>query len=415
MKQFLSFCCFLSLSVIGLHAQPAGALVAYYSFDDCDLIDDDVLFDDSRSGSNGSIIGNPLCECGVEGNSVRLDGVDDNIVLLGQVSNIFDIRNFSISLYIKPIRTAGAQSNQVILSKRETPCSANKAFEIEYQPTSARIVVTVSENTSKRANVSGQLNGNFCWQHIVFVRRNETSLLYINGELVDQTSAVSTVDLFNNTSLTISNSPCLGSLVSRFSGFIDEMRVYNRVLDAREVLELYVEPDQIVTKDQTIFLGQDIQTEVNSTCADVFEWTPTTNLSDPSDIEPILSPEQTTTYYLRQEETGLCQALDSVVITVIDPDDLDCNAIFLPKAFTPNADGLNDEFGISNPFAIDELIVFEIFDRWGGKVFSTTDPFARWDGTFEGQRMNPGVLLYRVQFRCNGEEDVQVGSLSIVR
>ena len=89
--------------------------------------------------------------------------------------------------------------------------------------------------------------------------------------------------------------------------------------------------------------------------------------------------------------------------------------MYLPKAFTPNGDGINDSYGISNPFAVRELISFEIYDRWGGRVFSTDNPFETWDGTSKGQYLNPGVLLYRVRFRCDDEEIIDVGSLSIIR
>ena len=106
---------------------------------------------------------------------------------------------------------------------------------------------------------------------------------------------------------------------------------------------------------------------------------------------------------------------DSIRITIVDPDQLDCTIIYLPKAFTPNGDGLNDFFQISNPNAIDNLLSFEIFDRWGSKVFSTNNSFEGWDGSFKNERMNPGVLLYRVRHLCKGEERVDVGSFSIIR
>jgi len=110
-----------------------------------------------------------------------------------------------------------------------------------------------------------------------------------------------------------------------------------------------------------------------------------------------------------------CLTLDSIRIIVIDPADLDCGKVFMPNAFTPNNDGRNDTYGISNPYAISDLVSFEIFDRWGGRVFLATDPMEQWDGNFKGEPMNPGVLLYKVIFRCDGEEIVDVGSLSILR
>jgi gliding motility-associated-like protein len=87
----------------------------------------------------------------------------------------------------------------------------------------------------------------------------------------------------------------------------------------------------------------------------------------------------------------------------------------MPAAFTPNGDGLNDEYGISNPFAVQDLQAFEVYDRWGGRMFYTEDPFAKWDGMFSGNPVGPGVYLYRLLFRCNGVDQVRTGSITILR
>ena len=114
-------------------------------------------------------------------------------------------------------------------------------------------------------------------------------------------------------------------------------------------------------------------------------------------------------------DDGLCTATDSLQIIVVDPSTIDCSDIFLPTAFTPNGDGLNDFFGISNPFATGELLAFDIFDRWGNIVFSTTDPLDKWNGSYKGTPVNPGVFLYRIQFRCEGEEGVKSGNVTVIR
>jgi gliding motility-associated-like protein len=87
----------------------------------------------------------------------------------------------------------------------------------------------------------------------------------------------------------------------------------------------------------------------------------------------------------------------------------------MAKAFTPNDDQLNDEYGLSNPFAITDMISLEIFDRWGARVFATSDPFLKWDATFEGEPVNPGVFLWRVTYRCSGEEITDTGSVTVMR
>ena len=87
----------------------------------------------------------------------------------------------------------------------------------------------------------------------------------------------------------------------------------------------------------------------------------------------------------------------------------------MPTAFTPNNDGLNDTYGISNPYAIPELLTFEIYDRWGNRIFATQDPFQRWDGFYRGEPVNAGVVQYALQWVCQGEEQVQTGEIAILR
>jgi gliding motility-associated-like protein len=127
------------------------------------------------------------------------------------------------------------------------------------------------------------------------------------------------------------------------------------------------------------------------------------------------TPDSSILYTLAYTEDQVCISYDTVRITVIDPSTLPCDKIYLPKAFTPNNDNINDTYGISNPFAIEELLSFEIYDRWGSRVFFTDNETTKWDGSFQGEPMNPGVLLYRVRFKCNGEERIDVGSLAIMR
>jgi gliding motility-associated-like protein len=74
--------------------------------------------------------------------------------------------------------------------------------------------------------------------------------------------------------------------------------------------------------------------------------------------------------------------------------------VFIPGIFTPNRDGINDVFrvfGNDNIAMIDE---FEIFNRWGDRVFSAynidSEEMVGWDGTFNGARLNPAVFVYKI-------------------
>lgn len=77
--------------------------------------------------------------------------------------------------------------------------------------------------------------------------------------------------------------------------------------------------------------------------------------------------------------------------------------IYLPSAFSPNQDGLNDVFKVSAIYIhgdlMDGLYGFEmkIFDRWGSQLFVSQDKDLGWDGTYHGKIVPNGVYLYKVQ------------------
>ncbi len=409
MKYCLSL--LLALFSLPLLAQfPTDGLEAYYSFDNCGLIDTTSTI----LPNSGNIVitnsGEIKCDptgCSVnDGGSLLFDGDNDQLIFINSLTNVFSTADFSMSFYIKPAFSAGIVN---IFSKRED-CSEFHAFAIDYNPVSNVVLVTLSEDEDLNGNVKAALDFNRCWQHVVLVRDGQTTRLYINGVLKDEKTASKRIALTNNIGLVTASVVC----ETRYSGNLDELFIYRRVLKQKDINELFHNPDQIANKDTTIFLGDTVQISLTQTCADDFQWSPGNGVSDVNVGNAKLFPTENTTYFVDMAGDE-CQANDSIRITIVDPDQLDCTIIYLPKAFTPNGDGLNDFFQISNPNAIDNLLSFEIFDRWGSKVFSTNNSFEGWDGSFKNERMNPGVLLYRVRHLCKGEERVDVGSFSIIR
>ena len=397
---------------------PQNGLVAYYSCDNCEVmtnVTNPILLDDSGNNSNGIISGNPSCECGVSGNAIKLDGFDDHVIFLGTINNYFDKRDFSLSFYFKP---TDHSSTKDIFSRR-VACDNQHAFSVRYTPAASLVTAELIENASKTGTVSSQIEFGNCWHHMVITRQGNRTVLYLNGVKKQTTAAVSRVDLENNVIFSIANSPCLGLTDTPFAGLLDEIRVYDRALDEDEVERLYLGPDKIVgNRNIQIYLGDSAELTTTSSCATDFKWEPDLEINQTNTPEVIISPTESRAYRVSFIDTDNgCVAFDSINVIVIDPDDLDCAKIFLPKAFTPDEKGpeKNNTYGISNPIAIEELISFEIFDRWGNRVFLTNDAFETWDGSYKGKPINPGVLLYRVRFKCGGEEIVDVGSLSIIR
>ncbi len=409
-KSYSLTCLFWIIFSITLSAQTpiiTDGLIAYYSFDNCDA------FDDTENGSDGIIVGTPNCVCGVSGNALEFDGINDHILFLGLVNNYFNTDNFSVSFYFKAF---GSPLTQDILSKREN-CGPDNAFSVDYRPNLGTISADLSEDFDKQSSSNGRLDFNNCWQHAVIVRKAGRTRLYLNGIEAAIGTAISRVDIENNAVLALADSPCVGSTVNRFKGYIDELTVYSRDLLEDEVQLLYLSPDKIGNSDTLIYLGQSMEATVSNTCVTEFSWTPIDGVDDPTIENPIITPTQTTTYTVEMIDDNGCRARDSVLVTVLDPSTLSCDDIFVPKAFTPNGIGpsSNETVGISNPYALDELVSFEIFDRWGGKVFMTENAFDQWDGKMSGKDLNPGVFLYKMEYKCSGANKTKFGSITLIR
>ncbi|MBL7882981.1 MAG: CotH kinase family protein, partial [Bacteroidia bacterium] len=85
----------------------------------------------------------------------------------------------------------------------------------------------------------------------------------------------------------------------------------------------------------------------------------------------------------------------------------------IPTAFSPNNDGVNDMlFVLGSVSDID----FAVYNRWGQMVFRTTDRAVGWDGTFNGQKLNPGVFAYRLSGKLpDGTQIERKGNITLVR
>jgi gliding motility-associated-like protein len=137
-------------------------------------------------------------------------------------------------------------------------------------------------------------------------------------------------------------------------------------------------------------------------------WTPSVSLSCPSCPVTDASPAITTTYTLTATLNG-CTGYDTVTVFV----DIICGELFIPTAFSPNNDGQNDVLYVMSNCITD--LEFAIFDRWGEKVFETSDPTQGWDGTFNGKKMNPASFAYYLKAKVNGEDVSKKGNISLIR
>lgn len=71
--------------------------------------------------------------------------------------------------------------------------------------------------------------------------------------------------------------------------------------------------------------------------------------------------------------------------------------VFIPTAFTPNGDGLNDVFRISGADLVTDFSM-QVFNRWGQPVYQSTNALQGWDGRLRGERQPKGVYAYRIRY-----------------
>ena len=86
-------------------------------------------------------------------------------------------------------------------------------------------------------------------------------------------------------------------------------------------------------------------------------------------------------------------------------------SIYIPSAFTPNGDGLNDTFGIKGEGVSDFHIY--IYDRWGEIIFESTEARKQWDGKYKGQQVEQGTYVYQL-FASGVTSKGKTGSVTVV-
>jgi gliding motility-associated-like protein len=178
--------------------------------------------------------------------------------------------------------------------------------------------------------------------------------------------------------------------------------------DAQTIqIDVTATPTVSTIADTTIRLGSPV--DLTSTSSAVtFSWSPSTWLDCSSCLNPISTPQETITYTITAEDNG-CYATDEVTITVLY--DL---VVFIPNIFSPNGDSDNDVLYVRGKGIVN--VKFVVFDRWGEKVFESTNLEDGWDGNFRGKKVNPAVFVYYVDvvFK-DGSTVSKKGDVTLIR
>lgn len=119
-------------------------------------------------------------------------------------------------------------------------------------------------------------------------------------------------------------------------------------------------------------------------------------------IEALEMPEPKFTFVSKSRSNILCVSQEPFV--------------FIPNSFTPNNDGINDEFIPKWSFVNYEGYTMRIFSRRGVMLFETNDPFEAWDGTYGGDVMQNDTYIYVIFWQsAKGDKYTRRGTVTLIR
>lgn len=136
-----------------------------------------------------------------------------------------------------------------------------------------------------------------------------------------------------------------------------------------------------------------------------FVWSPSNNLSSANILRPMVNAISDQVYTLTAYGPGGCNATDQMSVKILKP-------VKIPNVFSPNGDGINDKWMISNLSDYPGAYV-EIFNRYGQRIFYSSGYNDPWDGTYNGKPMPVATYYYVITLK-NGFEPL-TGSVTIIR
>lgn len=157
-------------------------------------------------------------------------------------------------------------------------------------------------------------------------------------------------------------------------------------IKAKEIPLVHIQPgDTLVAAGSQLALQPEISSPYSS-----YQWQPQEWLNNPSALRPETKPLlNAVDFLLTVKTTEGCTATAQAHVKVY-------RKLFMPNAFSPNKDGINDIFRIPPDVTL-LLDEFAVYDRNGNKLFSTTDITKGWDGMYNGNEKEQGIYIYVIR------------------
>jgi gliding motility-associated-like protein len=164
-------------------------------------------------------------------------------------------------------------------------------------------------------------------------------------------------------------------------------------------------------RDITVPQGNTRYIHVRDSVGSIFNWRPQIQLSQYNkQYTEFFATGDDVRYLVDITDTHTCVTTDTILMQILKKP-----GYYLPTAFTPNGDGLNDRV---RPYLIgmQQLKSFSVFNRWGTLIFYTTKEGDEWDGKYKGVELDNGVYVWILEFiNGNNIKVTEKGTIAIVR
>jgi len=446
-KFYLLFFLFL-FSFSLLNAQTTDGLVAYYPMDGN-------AEDLSGSGFNGQIFGaNTVANrFGEPGKALSFDGTNDYL----EIADAPPLRlggSYTLSFWIL-IEEYNNELAYSIFSKRTGIVQDGYALQIigTDHPSLEQGELSMLVSSGGVPNIqSGEaiLENNWLNVIVCFNEENSTCTMFFDGiEVNSQVIPPANDQITATLKIGVDDQSILNNFY--FEGILDELRIYDRILSESEKNEIAQE----VVCDDNDCSTIDVYNPETGLC----EHTPVSpencddgncQTEDSYDAEicecvnePISLPDcddedcQTIDFY--NEETCECE---NTLISSQDCDDNDCATvdsyneetcecenllvearrnIFIPNAFSPNGDGINDKWVVYGGSCVDKINSILIYSRKGdlvyqSKEFELNEREHAWDGLVKGVKPNQATFTYVIDLvYANGDKEIKSGAIYLMQ
>ena len=185
--------------------------------------------------------------------------------------------------------------------------------------------------------------------------------------------------------------------------------------------EIQAPPPLVVSlpNDMTINIGGSITLPVNiNQSVDTIFWNESSgiNCDSLSCLSPTVQPFDNSVYIVSVANGDGCMASDTLEVSVSKE-----RPFFIPNAFSPNGDGINDNFVLSPGPNTTMIHSVRIYNRWGALILELPETLPNqsiigWDGTFKGEKVTSGVYIFAVDVSfVDGERTILSGDVTVIR